>query len=452
MFNLRKKMPRIVTAAILLLIFETSYSQEIMTFRQADSITYNLYLQERWGELTEKAREAVKTGYDYYYMRMRLGIALYELHNLGAAEAQFKKALEFSKEDQKALEYLFYCYYLSGRNFQAWSLVNYLTESNRQRILKESKFRNNSVTIESFYGNAETEEITFNPEKYFKNPEAGSQIVTQNFINTQVYLTHISGNKSSYFHSVTSLIKDNYLHYYDGTYYANLTLQRVIQFQYYGRMNFFSRSGWMFSPAFHVLGARYPYISISNSGMNYRATTYIVNTGGFAGGMGLTKTGGFITIAGEAVYTNLSQVRNLQGNVSLILYPAGNRSFYFGANLAGISENGDRSSDLNIIKGFIAGISIRNRIWLEFTGSSGKMKNYSENIGLIIYNSEDYLRAKYTGRIFIPFYKAGITVYAGGGWGRYSSEFIPDDGSNDIDNNILNYKSYTITGGITWNI
>ncbi len=79
------------------------------------------------------------------------------------------------------------------------------------------------------------------------------------------------------------------------------------------------------------------------------------------------------------------------------------------------------------------------------------MKNHTESNGLIIYNGIDYPTGKYSGKIIVPFYKSGITLYAGGGMGSYSSEFIPFDGYNNYDPNKLNYKNYSVTGGLSWN-
>ena len=161
---------------------------------------YQLYLEGRWSELAENGKEAIAEGYDYYYMRMRMGIAYYERQNYGLAAYHFNKAMEFNENDQFALEYLFYSYYLSGRYFQAWAALSDLFPTNRrERVKNESRIKKNSVTAEVFYSNANTENITGNPDAYFTNPEAGSQIVTKYFINNQIYFSHITGRRSSYF-------------------------------------------------------------------------------------------------------------------------------------------------------------------------------------------------------------------------------------------------------------
>ena len=221
----------IIMISILLVIFSDGMTQEPMTYKYADSLTYSLYDEKNWGELIRKGREAVIDGHDYYYMRMRIGIAYYERHNYGMSSYHFKKALAFNEADPVSLEYLFYSYYLSGRTLQAWTLLSEFNKQDREKISKESRIKKNSLTFETFWSNAGTEEIVSNPEISFSNPEAGNQIATRYFTNNLIYLSHKIGQNASYSHSYTNLIKENYLHFFNGSQSADLPRQRINQNQ-----------------------------------------------------------------------------------------------------------------------------------------------------------------------------------------------------------------------------
>ena len=445
-------MRRIIISAVFIFLSIKIFSQEpAMSFRYADSVTYNLYLQKNWDDLIKTGKEAISNGHDYFYMRMRLGIAYYERHNYVQAAKHFTKAIEFNTGDQIALEYLFYSYYLSGRYFQAWTILSETGLQERERILKESRIKKNSVTFESYYLNAGTEDIISDPGLNFPNPEGGSQVVTKSFINNAIYLSHLTGKRSSYYHSFTNLIKHNYLHYFDGILNTDLDDQKVVQNQYYGRFNFFTSSGWIFSPLFHLLTAGYPLVAISYTGISPSPYTYDARSNGFAGGFAITKTGGYVSFSGEAVYSRLNKIEQIQGTLSLILYPAGNRNIYLGGNVTGLYNPGTDSPEIRTVTGFIAGFAISSRVWFEFSGTSGNMKNHTESNGLIIYNGIDYPAGKYSGKIIVPFYRSGITLFAGAGTGKYSSEFLPFDGYNNFSPNKLNYKNYSLTGGLSWN-
>jgi len=421
------------------------------SFRYVDSLTYRLYTEKSWSDLIKKGKRSLKYGYDFYYMRMRIGIAYYEKHNYAMSAIQFRKALAFNENDQIALEYLFYSYYLQGRNNQAYSLLTSFYPQNRKRILDESRIKKNNIAVEIFISDALTDKILSDPDTYFSDPESGNQIATKYFINNSLNASHIIGNNASYFHSFTNLVKDNYLHYFDGSSSADLLTQRIVQNQYYGSFSFYSTSGWVFSPSFHLLTTGYPLIYMTTPGMNASAETYNVRSNGFFAGTAITKYTGFFIMGCEFAYSKLNNMRRLQGTVSLMVYPLGNSDIYFGGKISTGQKLQNTISDKEIIKGFTAGFSIASKVWLEISGLSGDLNNYTDNNGLYIYNSADILKNKVSGRIIIPFIKSGITIYAGGGISSYVSEFIPEDGIISNNATRLNYNSNNFTGGISWN-
>jgi len=442
---------RIVFTIILFSIAMKLNGQVPGSFKYVDSLTYSLYTEKRWDELILAGNSSVKEGHDYYYMRMRIGIAYYEKRNYAMSVIHFRKALEFNENDQIALEYMFYSYYLFSRTSQAYSLLSSFYPQNRERILEESKIRKNYLSLESFFSNAVTDNIISDPDEYFSDPEAGSQIATRYFINNALSASHILGNHVSYYHSYTNLVKDNYLHYFDGLNSADLLTQRVVQNQYYGSLNFLSLSGWIISPSFHILTAGYPLITFTTPGMNSSAVTYNVRSNGYFTGIAVSKSLAMFVIGCETGYSYLNYLRQLQGTASLMVYPLGNTDIYIGGKISTLKNLKNTSSDLRIIKGFTAGFSIVRKVWIEFSGLAGEMNNYADNNGLYVYNSADILKSKFSARIIIPLNKTGMTIYAGGGISSYTSEFFPVDGISSNSANKLKYNSNNFTGGLSWN-
>jgi hypothetical protein len=440
---------RTIFTIILFSVSLTSIGQMPGSFRYDDSLTYSLYMENRWNDLLTEGLNAVKKGNDYYYMRMRIGIAYYEKHNYAMAAKQFRKALVFNANDQIALEYLFYTYYLSGSQSMAFALVPSLYPENRERILEESDFRKNSLTFESFYSDALTDNILSDPDSYFSDYEPGSQIATKYFLNNEIYASHIIGNNVSYFHSFTNLIKDNYLHYFDGTNKAHLFPQRIVQNQYYGSLNIFSATGWLLSPSFHFLTTGYPQVTFS-SGMNPSLITYKVRSNGYFAGLAVTKSLGYVVIGLESGFADLNQAKRLQETISMMVYPLGNTTFYFGGRISGGKDLKINRSGIILAGGYSAGFSIAGKVWFEFSGLTGDLKNYADQNGLYIYNSADILKSRLTGRMILPVNKTGLTIYAGGGISSYSSEFISEGGSVSEIANKLNYNSNNFIGGISW--
>ena len=109
-------MYRLIIILSLILLFRAGNSQD---FKSVDQGTYGLYMEQHWDELIRIWKEGLKQDIDYYYLRMRIGIAYYETKNYKASQAHFRKALEFNQGDPVASEYLYYAYLFAGQTEQA---------------------------------------------------------------------------------------------------------------------------------------------------------------------------------------------------------------------------------------------------------------------------------------------------------------------------------------------
>lgn len=85
--------------------------------------TYSLYFQKKWDELITNGNTVLEEGSDYYYLRLRLGIAYFEMEEYLLAEDHFKSSVEFNSLENLPKEYLYYCYLYTGRTTQARRLA-----------------------------------------------------------------------------------------------------------------------------------------------------------------------------------------------------------------------------------------------------------------------------------------------------------------------------------------
>ena len=421
------------------------------SFRYSDSLTYSLYLNKDWKAVAVKGNEALAAGHDYYYMRMRLGIAYFEKHNYAASAKHFKKALEFNQGDNVAAEYLFYSSFLYGRTMQAWSILAGMLPAEKKRIEAESLIKRNSISAEYFFSDSKSGDIIANPGYYFPNSEPGSQVITRYFINNAIYASHILGKNVIYSHAFTNLIKDNFLYYYDGITVADMQVQRVIQNQYYGSVNFFTSSGWIFSPSFHFVGTGYPFINIMYAGNKSFINEYQVNNKGYAAGFRITRMSGYAAVSAEGSFSELNYQKQAQSGLSVTLYPLGNSDLYIGAGFSSVFPVDSYSSSISYVTKVTTGFSLMNKVWFEFSGANGDMKNYLENNGLFVYNSSDFTTRKISLNMMVPLAKRKLTLMIGSGRSWHSSQWIPADGTLSGSPNTLKYYNNIITGGITWN-
>ena len=86
-----------------------------MDFNRINTETYRFYEEQKWDSLIHLGKEALNQEIDYYYLRMRIGIACYNKKNYRKADDHFRVALEFNQEDPVALEYLYYSMLFAGQ-------------------------------------------------------------------------------------------------------------------------------------------------------------------------------------------------------------------------------------------------------------------------------------------------------------------------------------------------
>ena len=106
---------RLIIFILMLFLSGSILAQDQMSFAELDKKTFDLYEKNSWKELRDLGKQGLENGTDYYYLRMRIGIAEYKLRRYTTACKHFRKALEFNTNDPAALEYLYYSLLFSGR-------------------------------------------------------------------------------------------------------------------------------------------------------------------------------------------------------------------------------------------------------------------------------------------------------------------------------------------------
>lgn len=80
-----------------------------LSFSHTDSLNYQQFLAGKWGAVIKTGKEAILNGHDYYYLRMRMGIAAFEKENYVLARNYFNEAAHFNPNDPDAYKYLIAC-------------------------------------------------------------------------------------------------------------------------------------------------------------------------------------------------------------------------------------------------------------------------------------------------------------------------------------------------------
>lgn len=447
-----RKLILIISAWFILLT--VVQGQVVMNFSTLDKQTYELYLDKNWKDLIPLGKNGLDNGFDYFYLRMRIGIAYYEQGNYRRAIPHFRKALTFNSKDQNANEYLYYSYLFSGRDADAISLSEKFTVNLKEKlgIKKVTGFKSFSVyNTYSFNTNKEKlDEAEFPDESV----TLGWQNIKLNYNQFQVNFEHMVSPKLSISHGYGYLKKQRYnLVQIDGTnqVYPDETYKQI---QAYISGNLFIAKGLTTGLTLHYINLR-PLIYIETTGFGGGAGIISSQTNpshNFAGYFSLNKNLGLFTFGLGLGAANLNDNIQIQKDLTFSVFPLGNLNFYLFSKATHHSDflNLDNPANNWIFEQKI-GIKIFNPVWIELFGSFGEKSDYIDHNGTVIYNEFNPVTGNAGFNFIISPEKSAIQFHL-----NYRNQTIRSSFNYYTDNSInttndVNFNSQTITGGIKWN-
>ena len=133
------------TLLVLLMLFCCATSrllgQTFIDEAYKDSITYQYYLQGNWKAVLKTGNEMIGQGSDYYFLRMRMGIAQMELGQPVKAEKHFRKALALNPADENAQVYLRSALQAELKTLEAGSVLAQMNPTLRRQLGYSTKFQ-----------------------------------------------------------------------------------------------------------------------------------------------------------------------------------------------------------------------------------------------------------------------------------------------------------------------
>ncbi|MDD5571291.1 MAG: tetratricopeptide repeat protein, partial [Bacteroidales bacterium] len=420
-----------------------SISQTNPDFKTIDSVSYDLFLKGAWKELVLFGNSAIESGTDYYYLRMRTGVAYYNKKNYRKAIEHFEKALEFNSGDVFASEYLYYSYLLSGREMDSKHLSEYFPDSLKTKLdVKKSDFIDN-IYIE--YGN-----------KYSNNNSLNSKIDIDGKEN--IYGEFMRSNEQKYYNVGLKHYLSGDISVFHGFSFINILQSKQIRFNnidsvytdnsyqkgYYLSGNFLLSKGLILSPAFHYIFYEYTTIytdKIPGKKISKRYKTF----NNYLGYIGITKEFTLNSFGAFCTYSDLNSGNQLQIGCSLAFYPLGNYNLYSNTSVVNCTQN-NRSK---FVADQTIGFKVFSKLWLSGFVTYGNFINYNEKNGSVIYNVPDLIKYKYGASVLMPLTK-NIELLIFYQYFMMQANYITFiNPRNSIINN-LSYQNQSIIGGIKW--
>ena len=354
------------TITIIFILFVnivTVKAQEFTNSAVVEQTSYQLYMDKNWDELISFTNRALKEDYDYYYLRIRVGIAYFEKQNYLLAEKHFKKALNFNSSDALANEYIYYCYIYTGRYEEARMLAG--------------KTKINYVDTDSL------------PKLGFVIIEGGMKTCDSSNIFKNAYylhtgLSHYLTNRVSLFHAVTYFTQEE-------------RTGKTSQFQYYLKSTIPLKRNWSVSPGVHWINKKFTTVPVQIQGIPPwapRRKGKITRSNYFVGSLSISKTIKKWQISIENSVSNIDDETQIQHGATISFSIFGNSKWVLGCT--GIAHTADQYiTTYMAISPFMV---VRPEKHL--TISANYLNNYGRNIteanGYIINNSNDITTSRWS--------------------------------------------------------
>ncbi|MDX2415789.1 MAG: hypothetical protein QNK33_11415 [Bacteroidales bacterium] len=442
-------MRQVILILMFLSLALVASAQRDNSFRYYDSLTFAQYNSAEWKLLASTGVKAISHGHDYYYMRMRIGISYYERAKYLLAIRHFKKAIEYNKGDQIALEYLYYCYYFSNEFLQARALSKYFGPTLKKKTGIETA-NSNRISIDYLYFDANTEDII--RESTINSPfsEAGTMIIPLSYSNFGVTMNHLYNSGSSITHSLSYLGRKNSLWSSNGISLIPDFEQKVNQIQYSFSPSFAGESGVLFAPVAYYIHSSFNILDFNSMGVGgSNAYQLKVSENNIGGGFKLIANLRSFKPGISAYISRLGQIGYSQFGAELMFFPLANKSFSLGMGYSNKRSNVYESLGVTNIFETKLGFSVRNRFFMDFKGLFGDLTNYIDNNGMVIYNGINKVDRVLKADASFVAGQSGIIIYVGLRTSREYTAFIPEDYIYSTKS-LSEFNTYSIIGGLSW--
>ena len=413
--------------------------------------TLYLYKQRNWSELIFWGRRALNEGNDYFYLRMRLGIAFYENKNYHQALVHFKKAAEFNDKDSYLLEYLYFANLYSGREKAALDITRKFPPSKTKKYItgRTSKLKIGGLGMQYYRGSLTTGIDLIDPTIFEDHPDLnGYQVFTKSSVKFHLGFNHLASRRVNLYYQYGLFIDNRF------TYYQNDLQAYYFDSQKLYEHHLFLLGGIYLGKDFNLYGSVH-YIPGKIPEYYYGtgfATSYVpaYKYNDFSSSIIISKDFSYVKITGSSSYSYLNFGKYIQEGASITFFPLGNLNLYFGGGYYWQQEIFD--SKLYKIGTYVeykAGFKVFNPVWLELGGSLGDLHYTVSQLGWQVFNGPNPSDILITGSLIIPFNNDQTIFSLNYNYMNSISSFVSED-PLQTNLNSKTYYIYSIYGGLSW--
>ena len=365
---------------------------------EVDRLSYEALQRKDWSKVIQIGEEAEAKGFDFYYLRLRKGVAWDNLGKYNNSDKEYKKAKRFFPVDTLTHWYRYVALIKSGRESEARALSSKLTDWQKQYSgFKDTRL--NSIGVETGVLTGNT------PISVFRNP---AEVLLVQRQQSKVFFASVAanmwlGNRLNLSMAYSYINAGNIVKAElkpkpagnsgpvrpESNSWSFSTLQNSV----YAGLNYQLKNSW----SIFVSGTLVPYEgqTISLSG-NFSPTSnsFTSSRSSFSGldysfFIQVKKRWRSVEFDPGYSINSVYYQRYHQVNVAGVYFPTGNNRLFFAGQLSFLSKDSTR-----IIAGLKAGGRLARSIWLDGHVVVGKLYGSSEAGGWILNNNPDQINWK----------------------------------------------------------
>lgn len=411
---------------ILILLATNAFSQEYLDVEAVHERSLEYFEEQQWRKLIRLGEEALKQGIESYLLRVRIGIAYYELEEYANAIPHLRKAVSTGYSDGITKEHLYYSYLQMGREEDANDVFFDMTDTRQRKNkpltndfiydatgafsfgISNDGSKNSEADLDGS-SNAFGEQVILGDQIYF---DAGLSQLPLRWLKIRYAFSYLNSNRTKQFMSGNASVSENYTHK---------------EGHLYNEFSFRADEGFVISPSGHYVNIKETlptavFDSASTTSgkdaANGNAQEIYYSIGDsvneqkdFVLSVTFNKWISVFKAGLSASFSYLNGEHQTQYGAALSAFPFSRNVLYAGIEAVFHSQN----SVTNVIISPSAGVKITEAMWAYGFASFGRMNNYNEMNGFIVYNNPDVITLKYGAelRYNFPFNMSASLSYNG---------------------------------------
>jgi hypothetical protein len=492
----------ILSIIFILMIAASVKAGTKLDFQTVDMLTFRCFEEKKWDSVIVVGKQALHQDIDYYYLRVRLGIAYFERKEYFPATVHLKKARQFNSGDPMVSDYLYRAYLCTNR-FEDANLLRSASSGGEKKTKDSKSGFLDWVHFESGYtfssDNAPKNLSTlmghdsiYGEEDLYGNSlyaDLGSKLNISNRITLSVAYNYLNFAKTKYIQygkvedqlkSITDTSWGRIYHYdFPWVVYDTSFSYHVNQHELHLGATVTLPDGFKIMPAIHWIHVSYPlissrlrmdtiqdtasYTSIDNQyhTFPFARASYSFNQkdtsfSNWVASLTITKDLGIFNLGLSGSWSNLNDNDQIQAGLQLTYYPLGNLNLYGTTAVTGFFQGNQN----RLLLSQVLGAKVTPWFRLEGDFYYGDYTNANIFNGSVVYNNTgiiDYRAGAslvftvnkhiYLSLIYQYFRKESEQIY------YIKTEDPVTKEIKEIQQTKNNpYNTNTIIGGITWKL